>query len=85
MDVTRIGHEMSKFTHREVSGIRRFPHRWQRTVDALGEMLENGTVSLWKPWGTMSFFTELLRDELTCFSEDTQQAGTWNAKEDQSV
>ena len=35
MDVTRLEHEMSKFTRGEAGGIRRLPHRWQRAVDSL--------------------------------------------------
>jgi hypothetical protein len=31
MDVTRLEHEMSKFTHGEASGIRRLPYHWQWT------------------------------------------------------
>ena len=34
-----VNHEMSKFTQGEAGGIRRLPHRWQRTVDALGGLL----------------------------------------------
>ena len=41
MDVTRLEHEMSKFTHGEPGGIRRLPHRWQRTVDAMGDYFES--------------------------------------------
>jgi len=32
IDVT---HEMSKFTHSDAGGIRRLPHRLQRTLEAL--------------------------------------------------
>ena len=32
--------ETSKFTHDEVGVIRSIPHRWQRTVDALGDYFE---------------------------------------------
>ena len=34
MVVTRVE---KNFTHGEAGGIRRFQHRWQRTVDALGD------------------------------------------------
>jgi hypothetical protein len=33
--VARLEHELSKFTHGEANSIRRLPHRWQRTMDAL--------------------------------------------------
>ena len=36
-----LNHEMSKFTHGEAGGIRRFPHRWQRTVDALEDYFDS--------------------------------------------
>ena len=35
------GSEMSKFTHGEAGGIRRLPHRWLRTTDALGDYFED--------------------------------------------
>ena len=37
LDVT---HEMSEFTIGKAGGIRRLPHCWQRTVDALGDYFE---------------------------------------------
>ena len=40
MDMTRLEDEMSKFTHGEAGSIRRLPHRWQRTVEALGITLK---------------------------------------------
>ena len=40
MDVTRLEHDMSKFTQGEAGGIRRFSYRWQRTVNALGDYFE---------------------------------------------
>ena len=40
MDVTRREHEISEFTHGEAGGIRLVPHRWQRTVDSLGDYFE---------------------------------------------
>ena len=39
MDVTRLEHEISIFTHSEAGGIRRLAHRWQRTVEALWDNL----------------------------------------------
>jgi hypothetical protein len=41
MDVTRLEHGMSKFTHGKAGGIRRFPHRWQRSEKALGDYFED--------------------------------------------
>ena len=40
MDVTRLEHDMSKFTHGEADGIRRFPHHWPRTLDTFGDNFE---------------------------------------------
>ena len=31
---------MTNFSHGEVSGIRRLPHRWQRTIDSLGDYFD---------------------------------------------
>ena len=53
MDVT---HEMSKFTLVEASGIRRLPHRMQRTVNAMGDYFEGLCV----PTSTV-FFKLLVR------------------------
>ena len=39
IDVTRL-ENILKFTHGEVDGIQRVPHRWQRTVDALRDYFE---------------------------------------------
>ena len=33
-------HETSKFTRGKAGGIRRLPHQWQRTVNALGDHFE---------------------------------------------
>ena len=40
MDVARLEQVSTIFTHGEVRGIRRLPHRWQRTMDALGDYFE---------------------------------------------
>ena len=38
-------------------------------------MLENATVSLWEPWETVLFCTELLQGGSPHFREDVQQTG----------
>ena len=35
MDAAAVSREMSIFTHGEAGGIRRLPHRWQQTMEAL--------------------------------------------------
>ena len=40
MAVTQLEHEMSKFIHGQAGGIRRLPHRWQRTVEGFGDYFE---------------------------------------------
>ena len=32
---------MTNFSHVEADGIRRLPHRWQRTIDSLGDYFES--------------------------------------------
>ena len=46
MDVTRLEHVMSKFTHGEAGGIRRLPNCWWRTLDALGDYIDGLRTSM---------------------------------------